>query len=103
MVDDCRLVHAIGETEQKISESADFLIDTIAKLGEKDEHRDGDPIGTFVRPGPEGSRVPWMVLIGPAPVMCEHASESARETGLKLLKKMRELKELDEMEGDADE
>ena len=93
MIDDCKLVNAIGETGDKIGEAADFLCGVIANICESEEDKAESRIGTFVRFGPDGGKVPWLILVGPAPVMCEHATESARETGIKLIKMYRKFEE----------
>lgn len=87
--DGWNFVNAIGGTAEKIHEACDVLVGTIGKFSEPDSGQ----IGTFLHPGPEGSKYPWLILAGPAPVMCEHASESALEGARQIAKKLKELED----------
>lgn len=90
--DDWKFVNAIGDTAEKIHDACDTLVGV---LGQFTGPGSGQ-IGTFIHPGPEGSKYPWLILAGPAPVMCEHASESALEGSKRIAKKLNELEGDDE-------
>lgn len=72
---DTALVSVIGDTSKKIYEAVDVLMGIVGKF----RGPDALSIATFIHPGPEGSKYPWMVMLGPGPVMCEEATESARQ------------------------
>ena len=75
MDSDSTLYSAIGETSRTLHEACDMLIGIVGKVRKSD----AQSVAAFMVPGPEGSKYPWMVLVGPGPAMCEHATTSARE------------------------
>ena len=80
-------VNAIGETAERLREAYDVIVGAIVKTVGPETGR----IGTFVHPGPEESEYPWLIMVGPAPVMCEHASKTARKAVKQLLRKIKEM------------
>ena len=75
MKSDWKTFKATGETEAKLQDALDFLVHTVAGLcGDKSEGR----IGSFVHPGVFKGDTPWLILVGRGPVMCEHATDTAR-------------------------
>lgn len=77
---DWKTFKATGETEAKLQDALDFLVHTVDGLcGDKSEGR----IGSFVHPGVSKGDTPWLILVGRGPVMCEHATETARKVPVK--------------------
>lgn len=86
---------AIGDTSKKIYEASDALIGVVEKI------RKADAIAAFMVPGPKWSKCPWMVMVGPAPEMCENATTMARECFSNLIKHYKsEIQQPDEGESE---
>lgn len=76
-----------GEAEHFV-----FLVHTVAGLcGDKSEGR----IGSFVHPGVSKDDTPWIILVGRGPVMCEHATETARKVPAKFKEAYDQIEEED--------
>ena len=101
MSNDNALYSVIGDTSEKIYDACDVLIETIGKFRKPDSAS----IASFLHPGPKGDKYPWIVMIGPGPVMCDHATESAREFIDQMNKQVLngQVQEEEEEEGDGDD
>lgn len=60
-------------SSKKINEACGVLIDALGKVQKENEQS----IATFLCRGPEGSKYPYLVMAGPAPVMCIVATKTA--------------------------
>ena len=99
MASDKALYSVIGDTSEKIYDACGVLIETIGKFRKPDSAS----IASFLHPGPKGSKYPWIVMIGPGPVICDHATESAREFIDSMNKQVLHGQVTNDEEGDEDD
>lgn len=74
MANNSGIYSAIGDTSKKIYEACDVLIDVFNQV----RPADAKSIATLLCRGPKGAKYPYLVMMGPAPVMCAGATEAAR-------------------------
>ena len=84
---DPEIYNAIGDTAAELHEACETLIRLVEKCNGDD---DGMPIGTFMHHDPAGGKMPWIVMAGPANVVCESATKAARDTVKKVYKVLKE-------------
>lgn len=61
----------IGDTAKQIYDACDVFLGIMEKIKKE------DALAAFMVPGPEWSKYPWMVMVGPCPEMCTEATEMA--------------------------